>query len=718
MILIYNIFRSLNLEKCEFYKTEIEFFGFIFSSNGISPSAEKIKAIKQLASPKNVNEIRSFLGMTNFLSRFIVGYSEISAPLRHLTKKDIPWKWDMHQEAAFNKLKASLSSNTVMNYFDPKKITTLITDAGPSGVSAILFQHTNDKDYRPVAYSSRSLSEVEQRYSQLEKECLAILHGCEKFRMYLVGDKFEVLTDHKPLVYLFNNPRSTIPLRIERWSLRLQTYNFSIKHIRGDLNPADYCSRHTSTDHQSIVCSVTETYVNWVAAHAAPVAVTLDEIRSCTKTDSTLQTVANMIKTNKWFTLNDTTPFKNCNVKELKIYRQIASELTVNHDQSLIFRSNRIVIPYSLRNRLVHIAHEGHLGICKTKSMMRDKIYFPGMDTLTETILKNCLACQAVARPDYPPPMNPSPLPPFPWHTLNIDFLGPLPNHSYLLVVIDQYSRFPEVEITGTTAAGPTLEALNKIFSTHGLPHKIISDNGSPFQSKEFKEYMKQKGISHHRITPLHPKANSAAENFMRNLNKTVRTAAIEQKPWKQALYDFLLNYRISVHTTTQVSPAEVLYGRKIRGKIPMVNTEPNYEKLAKLPENDERSKLKMKYYTDNRYHAKESCLAEGDFVLVRQRKLNKLTSNFDPVPYQIIRRRGSMITASRPNHLITRNIDHFKFLSKKQPPQFAQQNDSEYDFEFDPALENNHERAPTQGRVRKTYPRRLHRPPDYYHEG
>ena len=105
--------------------------------------------------------------MTNFLSRFIVSYSEISAPLRHLTKKDIPWKWDIHQEAAFNKLKASSSSNTVMNYFDPKKIITLTTDAGPSGVSAILFQHTNDKDYRPVAYSSRSLSEAEQRYSQL-----------------------------------------------------------------------------------------------------------------------------------------------------------------------------------------------------------------------------------------------------------------------------------------------------------------------------------------------------------------------------------------------------------------------------------------------------------------------------------------------------------------------------------------------------------------------
>ncbi|XP_057310313.1 uncharacterized protein K02A2.6-like [Hydractinia symbiolongicarpus] len=139
-----------------------------------------------------------------------------------------------------------------------------------------------------------------------------------------------------------------------------------------------------------------------------------------------------------------------------------------------------------------------------------------------------------------PPPLKPSPLPQSLWHTLNIDILGPLPNRSHLLVVIDQRTRFPEVEIVGSTAALPTLGALGKIFATHGLPHKIISDNGSPFHSNEFKRYMHAKGIDHHRITPLHPKANSTAENFMRNLNKTLRIATIKGKSWKIALYNFL----------------------------------------------------------------------------------------------------------------------------------------------------------------------------------
>ena len=207
---------TLNLEKCEFYKSEIEFYGFKFSRYGISASEDKIRAIKNLPPPTNTSEVRSFLGMMNFLSRFIPNYSEISSPLRHLTKKGVPWTWETAQASAFEHLKDKLSSNTTMSYFDSNKKTTIITDAGPTGISAILFQHTNDHDYRPVAYSSRSLTDVEQRYSQMEKECLAILHGCEKFRLYLIGDVFEICTDHKPLVTLLSNPRTTVPLRIER----------------------------------------------------------------------------------------------------------------------------------------------------------------------------------------------------------------------------------------------------------------------------------------------------------------------------------------------------------------------------------------------------------------------------------------------------------------------------------------------------------------------
>ena len=393
------------------------------------------------------------------------------------------------------------------------------------------------------------------------------------------------MTDHKPLVSLLTNPKSTIPLRIERWCLRLQGYNFTVHHIKGTLNPADYCSRHTSTDADSVASIVTDEYINFVVNYATPIAVTLQDIQSHTRNDPTLQALSELIKTGKWYLL-DTSPqnYSHCSLGELKAYRKFQQEFTVTADNSLILRRNRLMVPISLRKRMLQLAHEAHLGVTKTKSILRDKIYFPGMDAQVEALLKSCLACTANARSDPPPPLQPSPLPPLPWHTVNIDFLGPLPNRSYLLVVIDQRTRFPKVEIIGSTAAIPTLGALTKIFSTHGLPHKVISDSGSPFQSYAFKQYMLSKGIDHHKITPLHPKANSTAENFMRNLNKALRTAVIENRPWKEALYDFLLNYRIAVHATTNISPSEALYKRKIRGKVPSIDDTPNMSALRNLP--------------------------------------------------------------------------------------------------------------------------------------
>ena len=295
---------TLNLEKCEFD----EFFGFVFSKHGISPSDTKVNAVQMLTPPTNVSEIRSFLGMTNFLSRFIPNYAELSTSLRNLTKKVVTWSWGLAEQQSFEQLKLSLSSKTVMSYFSASKSTTIVTDAGPSGVSAILLQHTLGKDdYHVIAYSSRALSETEQRCSQLEKECLAILHGCENFSIYLIGCHFDVLTGHKPLVSLLTNPKSTIPLRIERWCLHLQGYNFTIHHIKGTLNPADYCSRHTSTDADSVASIVTDEYINFVVNYATPIAVTLQDIQSHTRNDPTLQALSELIKTGKWYLL-DTSP--------------------------------------------------------------------------------------------------------------------------------------------------------------------------------------------------------------------------------------------------------------------------------------------------------------------------------------------------------------------------------------------------------------------------
>ena len=191
------------------------------------------------------------------------------------------------------------------------------------------------------------------------------------------------------------------------------------------------------------------------------------------------------------------------------------------------------------------------------------------------------------------------PLPLAPGHTVYIDFCGPFPTGEYLLVTIDAYSRFPEVDIVHSTAAKGTISKLLHIFATHGVPVVIRSDNGPPFTSHEFERYMAEIGIKHQRITPLWPQANSEAENFMKPLTKTIRAARTEKKDWKEELYTFLLNYRATPHSTTGYPPSELLFNRSIRTKLPQRTKVKDTQKDSIVRSKDEKAKDKMKKYAD-----------------------------------------------------------------------------------------------------------------------
>ena len=207
----------------------------------------------------------------------------------------------------------------------------------------------------------------------------------------------------------------------------------------------------------------------------------------------------------------------------------------------------------------------------KTKQLIREKVWFPNIDREVEVLLSSCLACQVNGPNTKPDPLTMSSLPPEPWHTVHIDFCGPFPSGEYLLVVIDAYSRFPEVDIVHFTKATTTISKLECIFAIHGVPAVIKSDNGPPFTSHEFHSYVTEIGIKHQKITPLWPQANSEAENFMKPLTKSIRAACTEKKNWKREIYTFLLNYRATPHTTTGFLPSELLFNCKIRTKLPQV---------------------------------------------------------------------------------------------------------------------------------------------------
>ncbi|KAK3700539.1 hypothetical protein QZH41_000759 [Actinostola sp. cb2023] len=316
---------TLNKEKCVFSVSELVFFGFKVSAAGLSPDQKKIDAVKEARAPTNAAEVRSFLALVNYCARFIPEFATMSEPLRQLTRKYAEWFWGQVEQDSFDKLKASLTSDCVMAHYDPAAETHLRVDASPVGLGAILLQ-CQDGVSRPVAYASRTLTDVERRYSQTEKEALAVVWGCEKFHLYLYCTEFTLFTDHKPLEVIYS-PRAKPPARIERWVLRLQPYRFKICHMEGKTNPADVLSRLPIAHQPYIERNIAEEYIDYVAKNAIPKAMSAEQIGEATKLDNTLQQIQQSLLSNVW-----------PSIPELEPYLRIREELSVSN--GLVLKSH------------------------------------------------------------------------------------------------------------------------------------------------------------------------------------------------------------------------------------------------------------------------------------------------------------------------------------------------------------------------------------------
>ncbi|KAK3711382.1 hypothetical protein QZH41_003258, partial [Actinostola sp. cb2023] len=705
---------TLNAKKCEFNKTSLEFFGFVFSDGGMKPDPKKVEDIQNLEPPTNVKELRSVLGMTGYSSRFIPDYATITAPLRELTHKNSSWNWTTTHQEAFETLKEKLQSAPALAYFDISKSTEIAVDASPVGLGAILTQKDENGHSHVIAYGSRSLTKTEQNYSQTEREALAIVWGCEHYHLYCYGKALTVFTDHKPLTSIFNNPLSKPTPRIERWSLRLQPYQPNIVYAPGPDNPADYMSRHPKKQIEvnSREEKIAEEYINFVSQHAVPIAINLEEVKSATLNDHTLQRVIECIRNGSWYK-KDAQDLRLDN-RAFNSYQMVKDELSVNAEGNLVLRGTKIVMPDSLQNRSVDIAHEGHQGMVKTKALIREKVWFPFIDTLIEDKINSCLACQSTTKRNIREPLQMSKLPDGPWLEISADLFGPLPSGQHLLVVIDDYSRFPEVEIVHSTSADAVVPHLDNIISRHQIPIKIRTDNGPPFNSESFAQYTQHMGIKHRKITPLWPEANGECERFMRNLKKICTTARIEHKNWQQELNKFLRNYRATPHSSTGVPPYTALYGRPMRTKLPEIPTQSKQDKEMRL--NDQQSKDEMKRYADQRRNTRSSNINPNDKVLVHKGKPHqgKTEPYYEPHPCTVIDKKGSMITASDGKHNITRNSSKFKPLKTDVQPINQELMDEQDDIgiEEEPSDDIIEPNASGQGQVHVSPPRNERRYP------
>ena len=657
---------KLNKQKCVFASDSLTFFGHVFGKNGISADPDKINSIMNAPAPTNIAELRSFLGMTQYLSRFIDGYASKTEPLRSLLKKDTRWSWGNSQQKAFQSLKDILTSTCVMAYFNPNEETHLLVDASPVGLGAILTQGG-----KVVCYASRALTEVEKRYSQTDREMLAVVYGVEHFHIYVHGAPFTVSTDHKPLLGIMKS-RNPSTARIERYRLRLMPYEMNLVYRPGkdENNPADYMSRHPQTQPKRE--NKGEEYIAFLTKHAIPKSLTLTEVQEATKKDIQLQCVMKAIQTGVW-------------TDDLSEFKRFRDELSVF--DGLILRAHRLVIPNELRRRVINIAHQSHQGIVKTKQLLREKVWFPGIDKLVEATVKSCIPCQASYQGQQRrEPLMPTPLPSSPWTCLSMDFAGPFPSGDYLMIVIDDYSRYPEVEIIKSVSEKTVLPKLDQIFARQGLPKEIKSDNGPPFNGKAFADYADECGFKHRKITPLWPEANGSAERAVQTVKNAIRAFVAEGADWKEKLPTFLRSYRATPHSATGISPFEALTGRKMRIGIPESPKLPSHTNKTpshtKIQNNDFLSKSKMTDYANTHRHTQPCKITPGDQVLVKQQKQNSLTTPFSTVPLLVKERKGSMITAERPDgSKITRNSSHFKALPPSFQPNIEHPSDYNEDY-------------------------------------
>jgi hypothetical protein len=260
-------------------------------------------------------------------------------------------------------------------------------------------------------------------------------------------------------------------------------------------------------------------------------------------------------------------------------------------------------------------------------------------------------------------------LPDYPWQKVSIDFLGPFNTGHYVMVLTDNYSRYPAVEVIRSTAASTVVPRLDKTFAEFGIPHTLLSDNGPPFNGHEFAAFATRLGFRHRKITPLHPIANGEAERFMRTLGKAIRTAQLDlDRPWTEAVHTFLRNYRATPHSTTGQCPATLMFQRPIQVKLPSLEQSAHPSRAGIALRND-AAKAKMKSYADSHRHARHTIISIGDTVLVRQQRRTKMDAAYNPTPYVVHAIKGSMITARCGDHYITRDISMFKVIAKQFVP-------------------------------------------------
>lgn len=455
--------------------------------------------------------------------------------------------------------------------------------------------------------------------------------------------------------------------RAESWALRLQPYNYEVQRVPGNLNVADALSRLISAAQESVPFEEERDSHYLYSLDSGSMTITWDEIETISEKDCELLSVREALASNKW-------------AADLKAYE--AQKHSLRTFGSMVFKDDRVILPYPLRRKALNCAHGGHIGEVSMKRVMREFFWWPRMSTEITRFMKDCTTCIQLSRRNPPLPLCSRKLPEGPWQTLQIDFLAvPSFGSGEFLVVTDTYSRYLFVVEMKKTDTSTTNSALSEIFRMWGYPAIIQSDNGPPFQSSGFVSHWETRGVIVRKSVPLSPQSNGAVERQNCGIIKALSASKLDGTNWRVALEQYVHRHNTLIpHSRLLVTPFELMVGWKFRGNFPGLWNSNHSDDVSDLDrsdiaEKDAETKLASKKYADRVRGAKESEIQIGDTVFLAHQKKSKTDPNFSSERFEVVARDGArVVVMSRSGLQYARNIQDMKLAPTAvqfQPEEF-----------------------------------------------
>ena len=367
----------LNYDKLAYKKTEVDFFGETYTTDGCKPAQSKVSTISEMPPPTSKKQVPSFIGMVNYLSKFLARLSELAEPIRELCKDNVPFNWGPEHKAAFKQIKCEIVRAPILAYYNPKNEIVLQTDGHVKGLGACLLQ-----DQKPVYFTSKALTETQCGYVAIEIESLAVAWAMKKFHHFLYASHFILETDQKPLEAILSKSLNQATRRLNRILIRTFPYMFTVRYIPGMTNQLADCLSHLGDQKDAI--KLPKLHVNQITKQLPAMCDSLQQLRLATQADDELAILKHTIMLGSPKTIKQVPP-------ELQPYWTFMEELTI--EDGLILKGTRIVIPSKQCQAILKQIHKGHLGLNKCKCRAKETVYWPGMNTELENLVLNCEFC-------------------------------------------------------------------------------------------------------------------------------------------------------------------------------------------------------------------------------------------------------------------------------------------------------------------------------------